>query len=153
MDIGKLLAGKFAAKETAEKSAKEAAAQRVRTELEWKEYNLNALLQLFEPIIKSFNESVHDGARLAVQRKGYDLLFTLGFNTVFLIKVGETHLELSRGGAQGRKTKPLSRNFFFLSYTEKNEMIFSESYHIESAWISGEEFAAHCLQEALHIEE
>ncbi|HEY4354325.1 MAG TPA: hypothetical protein VGN16_01145 [Acidobacteriaceae bacterium] len=152
MDIGKLLAGKFEAKETAESTAKATQASRIRSELEWKEYNREALKRLFEPIIKSFNATIQDRVKLSLEIKGFDMTFSLGFNVVLLIKIGEAHVELSRGGVYGRYAKPLTPNFFFISYTERNEPIFSQSYHIESAWIAGEEFATHCLKEALQIE-
>jgi len=152
MDIGKLLATKFSDKDTVDQSEKNESAQRTRTSKEWRDRNFAAVESLFGPIIESFNEGVGNGPRLKMESRTYELRFDHGFSRVMLLLIGEAHLELTRGGAQGRKTQPFSKPFFFISYDADGNPIFSESYHIESSWISGEEFALLSLREALGIE-
>lgn len=152
MDIGKLLASKFSDKHVADTSEKAQDEQRTRTSNEWRDKNFAAVESLFEPIVQSFNEGVGNNPRLRMEGRSYELRFDHGFSRVLLLIVGEAHVELTRGGAQGRKTLPFSRPFFFISYSADGRPIFSESYHIESAWITGEEFALLTLREALGIE-
>ena len=152
MDIGKLLASNFSEKKTADSSEKAQSEQRIRTAKEWQDRNFTAVESLFLPIVRSFNEDVGTGARLKMEARPYELRFDHGFTRVLLLTVGEAHVELTRGGSQGLKTLPFSNPFFFISYEADGNPIFSESYHIESAWMRGEEFALLCLREALGIE-
>ncbi len=151
MDIGKLLASNFSDKHSADTSEKAQTEQRTRTSKEWRDRNFEAVQKLFEPIVQSFNEGVGNGPRLKMETRTYELRFDHGFTRVLLLMVGEAHVELSRGGAQGRHTLPFSKPFFFISYDADGSPTFSESYHIESAWITGEEFALLTLREALGI--
>lgn len=151
MDLGKLLATQFSDKDIADESTKDAKEQRTRTAQEWRDRNFGAVKALFEPILASFNDGVPQGKRLKMEDKGYELTFEHGFSVVMLASIGEAHVELSRGGTHGRKTTPFSKPFFFISYDIDGNPVFSESYHIESAWITAEEFASYCLREALGI--
>lgn len=152
MDVGTLLASKFAARDTEQKSAKQEQEERIRSQREMKEKNFIAVKALFVPIVDSFNAAVGSGPRISIEIKGNELRFDHGFTTVLLLKVGEAHVEISRGGAHGRFTKPFPKPFFFVGYGPNDEALFSESYHIESAWMTGEEFAIYCLHEALNID-
>lgn len=152
MDLGKLLAAQFTAKDIEEKNAKAEREQGLLSKRDAKDRNFDALKAVFEPILDSFNATVGSGAWLKMETRPPELRFDHGFLRILLIKVGEAHVEVSRGGAQGRKTRPFSKPFFFMAYTEDGEPIFSESYHIDSAWITAQDFAALCLREALEVE-
>jgi hypothetical protein len=152
MDLGKLLAAQFTAKNDEERTAKAEREKSLVSKRDAKERNFEALQAVFEPILVSFNTTVGSGAWLKLETRPPELRFDHGFNRVLLIKVGEAHVEISRGGAQGRHTRPFSKPFFFMAYTDADEPIFSESYHIDSAWITADDFAALCLREALQVE-
>ena len=152
MDLGKLLASKFTRKDSEEKTAKAANEERLQTQRTMKDRNYEAVKDVFAPILKSFNASVGSGAWLKLETRPPELRLDHGFNRVLNIVIGEAHVELSRGGSQGRKTRPFPKPFFFMAYTEDGQPIFSESYHIESAWMTAQDFAGYCLEEALGMD-
>ena len=105
------------------RSEKAETEQRTRTSKEWRDRNFSAVQNLFEPIVQSFNADVANGARLKMEARPYELRFDHGFSRVMLILVGEAHVELSRGGAQGRKTLPFSKPFFSVGLINRRSVL------------------------------